>query len=116
MRTKNLTFQENLVKMGVYIPIHSPDVPDIKLPVIPTLTKFSKISVYNYSAPPTYKDLRHMAMIQNESTTSTVSPKKYLVDLLKQFKSCSIFRRKRMFQIFTFWFEEDEITLYNYLK
>ena len=39
MRTKNLTFQGNLVKMGVYIPIHSPDVPDIKLPVIPTLTK-----------------------------------------------------------------------------
>ena len=53
-----------LVRMGVYMPIHIPELPDIELPDIPPIPNFSKISSSYNSTPPTYQHLHNTAIIQ----------------------------------------------------
>ena len=102
-----------LASMGVYVHLHIPEVPDIKVPDIPPVTNFSETLGYKDSYPPTYQHHHHNSIIRNESITNTVSPKKYLVDFLKMVNSCNIYGRRNMFHIFTFWFEEYLIPFYN---
>ena len=105
-----------LASMGVYVHLHIPEVPDIKVPDIPPVTNFSETLGYKDSSPPTYQHLHHNSIIQNESITNTVSPKKYLVDFLKMVNSCNINGRKKMLHIFTSWFGKDVLPLYNNFK
>ena len=64
MRAQMLMFKEILVKMGIYMPIHVTELPDIELPDIPPIPKCSKISSSYNSAPPTYQHLHHTAIIK----------------------------------------------------
>ena len=105
-----------LTSVSASVFIHIIEVTGVKLPYIPYITKFSKTLGYKYSAPQTYQHLNHNEIIQNEPTTNTVSPKKYLVALLKMVNSCNIYVRKKMLYIFTSWFEEDVIPLNNDFK
>ena len=57
-------FKEMLVKMGVYMPINIPELPDIELPDIPPIPTFSKMYSSYKSAPPKYQNLHHTAIIQ----------------------------------------------------
>ena len=50
--------------MGVYMPIHITELPDIELPDIPHITKFSKISSSYDAAPPKYQYLHNTSIIQ----------------------------------------------------
>ena len=83
--------------MGVFVPLNITEVPGI-----PPVTNFYKTSGYKDSYPPTYQNLHHNAIIQNESIINNFSPKKYLVDLLKVVNYCHIFVRKKLLQIFIF--------------
>ena len=47
------------------VSLHIPGFLDIKVPDIPPVTNFSKMSGYNNSAPPKYQHLHHNAIIQN---------------------------------------------------
>ena len=76
--------------MGVYMPIHIPELPDIELPEIPPIPNFSKMSSSYDSYPPTYHHLHHSTIIQKEYTTNTDSPKKYLVDILKMITATNV--------------------------
>ena len=71
MHAQTLMFNEMLSKIGVYMPIHITEIPDIELPDIPPIPNFSKMSSSYDSAPPTYQNLHHTAIIQKESTTNT---------------------------------------------
>ena len=95
MCTQGLIFKEMLVNIGVSMPIHIPNVPDIKLHDIKSITNFYKMSGYIDSAPPTYNHLHHTSIIQKESTTNTVSPNKYFVALLKMVTATNIYGRKK---------------------
>ena len=64
MHAKTLMFKEVLVKMGVYMPINIPELPDIELPDIRTITNSSKMSSSYDSVPPTYQHIHHTAIIQ----------------------------------------------------
>ena len=105
-----------LASMGVYVHLHIPEVPDIKVPNIPPVINFSKTLGYKELSPPTYQHLHINSIIQNESITNTVSPKKYLVGLLKMVNFCNIYGRKKILHIFTSWFEEDVLPFYNNFK
>ena len=50
--------------MGVYMPIHIAELPDIEIPHIQPIPNFSKMSSSYNSAPPTYQHLHHTAIIQ----------------------------------------------------
>ena len=50
--------------MGISMPIHIPELPDIELPDIPHISNFSKISIPYVSAPPTYQHLQHTTIMQ----------------------------------------------------
>ena len=97
--------------MGVFVPLNIAEVRNN-----PPVTNFCKTSGCKVSSPPTYQNLHHNTIIRNESTTNTVSHKKYLVALMKIVNLCHIFARKKLFQTFIFWFGEYMITLYCNLK
>ena len=44
MRANTLMFKKILVKIGVYMLIYIPELPDIELPEIPPIPNFSKFS------------------------------------------------------------------------
>ena len=100
MRAHMLIFKEMLVNMGVYMPIHIPELPDIGLPEIPSIPNFSKMSSSYDSAPPIYQHLHHTEIIQKQSTTNTDLTKKYLVALLKMITATNINRIKKTLHIF----------------
>ena len=64
MRTHTLIFKEIPVKIGIYMPIHIPELPDIEIPDITPITNFSKMYIFNYLAPPAYQQLHHTAIIK----------------------------------------------------
>ena len=90
MRAQALIFLEMLVKMGVSLTIHIPELPDIELPDIPPIQNFFKISSSHNLSTPTYKNLHHTAIIEKYYTTNTDSPKKYLVDILKMVTATNV--------------------------
>ena len=64
MHAQTLMFKDMLVKMGVYMPIHIPELPDIELPDTPIIPNFYEMYRYYDSAPPTYQHLHHNAIMK----------------------------------------------------
>ena len=68
MRAQKLMFKEMLFQMGVYMPIHITELPDIELLDIPHITNFSEMSSSYNSVLPYYHYPHHTSIIQREST------------------------------------------------
>ena len=95
MRIQNRMWKEMLDYVGVYMPLHIPELPDIELPDTPIIPNFYEMYSYYDSAPPTYQHLHHNAIIQKDSTTNTDSPTKDLVDLYEN-DDCHKYKSKEV--------------------
>ena len=100
-----------LAYVGVNVPLHITYVTDI------AFIKISyKTSTSNITHPPTYERLHKHLLPEKEGKNRLVPYKKYLISLIKILNPNSQLGRPKLVQIFSFWSEEDVISLYNQFK
>ena len=80
-----------LASIGVDVPLHIPDVPDI-----PYFIKISTTSAYNQTHPSTYEHLHRTLITQNVSKNKLVPYLKYLMSLIQMKNSNRLLWRQKL--------------------
>ena len=96
MRTQNIMLKHVISSIGVTVPLHLPNVPDI-----PSITYISTTSAYNEIHPTTYEHLHRTLQTQNQSKNKTITYKKYLMAIIIMVNVCHLLGRKKLVKVFS---------------